>query len=289
MVDDGSTDGSLAIARDYEKRDSRIHVFTQPNSGGCRARNLAFEKSTGDYIMYLDADDLMSDNKIEVQMKRLEEVGDPRAVATCPYKEFIDPSETDILNKDEGPLFRDFNNGIDLLEVAWNSGKCIVVSCWLTPRSVIIEAGPWNETLTKMQDAEFFWRVMCKCGSIVYCSLAHFFYRIGHSSVSRGGKFQESKLRSALNARILGAENVLQYRDNIQIRRGIAHLFSEVMLNSPYNSSYYNESKEWILRMGCTPKHPSPSGVVRFVESVIGYERLLWIKYFLIRIHLKKE
>ena len=58
FVDDGSTDNSLAIAREYEKKDNRIHVFAQPNSGGCRARNVVFEHSTGDYIMYLDATDL---------------------------------------------------------------------------------------------------------------------------------------------------------------------------------------------------------------------------------------
>ena len=71
LVDDGSTDNSLAIAREYEKKDKRIRVFSQPNSGGCRARNLAFEKSTGDYIKYLDADDLISDDMIEKQVELL--------------------------------------------------------------------------------------------------------------------------------------------------------------------------------------------------------------------------
>ena len=67
IVDDGSTDKSLQIAKSFES--GKLKVYSQPNSGACKARNLAFEKSIGDYIQYLDADDLLSENKIENQRK----------------------------------------------------------------------------------------------------------------------------------------------------------------------------------------------------------------------------
>ena len=74
VVDDGSTDGSLVIAQRYEAEHDNIKVLTQPNSGATRARNLAFEHAKGEYIQYLDADDLMSSNKIASQMALRDEL-----------------------------------------------------------------------------------------------------------------------------------------------------------------------------------------------------------------------
>ena len=57
-VDDGSTDGSLAILREYEERDPRVHVISQENAGAGAARNAGLEVARGDYLSFLDADDL---------------------------------------------------------------------------------------------------------------------------------------------------------------------------------------------------------------------------------------
>ena len=56
-VDDGSTDGSLAILREYEKKDSRIRVLTQPNINAGAARNLGLCYATGEFLSFLDSDD----------------------------------------------------------------------------------------------------------------------------------------------------------------------------------------------------------------------------------------
>ena len=56
-VDDGSMDNSLEILRKYQSKDSRIHVFTQPNQGAGVARNLGIQHAQGEYIAFLDADD----------------------------------------------------------------------------------------------------------------------------------------------------------------------------------------------------------------------------------------
>ncbi len=58
-VDDGSTDGSLAILREYEAKDSRIRVASQPNSGQAAARNVALDMATGDWVTGVDSDDYM--------------------------------------------------------------------------------------------------------------------------------------------------------------------------------------------------------------------------------------
>src|SRR4051812_35758314 len=71
VVNDGSTDESVAEIRRW--RDPRLILLDGPNRGAAAARNGAFRRSTGDFIQYLDADDLIDANKIEQQMRRLAE------------------------------------------------------------------------------------------------------------------------------------------------------------------------------------------------------------------------
>lgn len=59
LVDDGSTDDSLAIMQEYERRHSNIHVFTQGNRGAGRARNSVIPLCSGRYTYFLDADDVI--------------------------------------------------------------------------------------------------------------------------------------------------------------------------------------------------------------------------------------
>jgi glycosyltransferase involved in cell wall biosynthesis len=56
-IDDGSTDNSLNILQEYEKKDGRIKVFTQENSGPATARNVGLQNAKGKYIMFCDSDD----------------------------------------------------------------------------------------------------------------------------------------------------------------------------------------------------------------------------------------
>lgn len=70
-VDDGSTDGSAAILAEYAAHDNRIKVITQPNGGLSAARNTGLEHATGDYILFLDSDDWLEQNTLEITNKAL--------------------------------------------------------------------------------------------------------------------------------------------------------------------------------------------------------------------------
>lgn len=65
LIDDGSSDNSLAICRMWESRDSRIKVFTQENSGVGAARNRGIEMAAGKYLMFMDADDWIEPGMLE--------------------------------------------------------------------------------------------------------------------------------------------------------------------------------------------------------------------------------
>lgn len=67
-IDDGSTDNGISILKEFE-RDSRIKIISQENQGVSSARNKGIEISTGDYLLFLDADDELPENAVEEFLK----------------------------------------------------------------------------------------------------------------------------------------------------------------------------------------------------------------------------
>ena len=65
-IDDGSSDHSLDILKLYQKKDNRVKVFTQKNSGPSVARNVALDHANGDYISFVDADDFLQLNAYQI-------------------------------------------------------------------------------------------------------------------------------------------------------------------------------------------------------------------------------
>ena len=75
LIDDGSTDDSLAVCHKWARQDNRIQVYEQENQGVARTRNKGIQLATGKYVMFLDADDWWESGKLKEQLKRLEETG----------------------------------------------------------------------------------------------------------------------------------------------------------------------------------------------------------------------
>lgn len=87
VVDDGSQDETLSLLRNMEKSDSRLRVFSQPNSGVSVARNHAIRQSRGTYILPLDADDLLVSGFLEWAVGELER--HPEMKVIVPRAEFF--------------------------------------------------------------------------------------------------------------------------------------------------------------------------------------------------------
>lgn len=73
LIDDGSTDNSANIIKEYEKKDDRIIALFQNNFGAPSARNKGIEKSTGSYIMFFDSDDELYEDAIENLMNNIQD------------------------------------------------------------------------------------------------------------------------------------------------------------------------------------------------------------------------
>jgi len=72
-INDGSEDNSLQILKEYEKKDDRIKVYSQPHYGPAQARHKAISNATGRYIMFCDADDYYAEDMIEIMVNSIEE------------------------------------------------------------------------------------------------------------------------------------------------------------------------------------------------------------------------
>ena len=86
LVDDGSKDESLSICKEYEAKDSRIHVFHKENEGLGLTRNYGVEQATGEYITFVDSDDYLTLDAIDSMVKTAVETDADVVIASHYYK-----------------------------------------------------------------------------------------------------------------------------------------------------------------------------------------------------------
>jgi glycosyltransferase involved in cell wall biosynthesis len=217
IVDDGSTDDSLAIAKAAES--ARCKVFKQNHRGAAAARNLGLSMAQGDFIQYLDADDLIAPDKIDRQIRCLAEC--PDHVASCEWGRFqTDPAETKFVPEE---VWRDFDPAGFVIS-SWLGGGMMPPIAWLTPRYISDKAGPWNDELSLNDDGEYFTRVLLASRGVRFCKGARCFYRSG-SSNSLSARKDRAALTSAYRAAELASANLLAYADNAITRMACAWQF----------------------------------------------------------------
>ncbi|WP_217169974.1 bifunctional glycosyltransferase family 2 protein/CDP-glycerol:glycerophosphate glycerophosphotransferase [Streptomyces sp. AC512_CC834] len=153
-VDDCSPDGSGDILDEYAKRDTRIHVIhLTENVGLGRARNAGLEKATGDYVLFLDSDDTLSDGALSAIRDRLEASGDPEILVFDYARTYWDgqvrPNLRADLLKEKGPdsfSLAERPQLLDLLQIVWNKAyrRDFVTRTGLTFPPGYYEDAPWT-------------------------------------------------------------------------------------------------------------------------------------------------
>ncbi|WP_289055250.1 glycosyltransferase family 2 protein [Carboxylicivirga marina] len=273
IVDDGSTDNSYVIAKGFES--TNVKVYQQQNSGACNARNYAFYLSTGEYIQYLDADDLLAPDKIEQQMQLFNQFGNSIVVSGI-WGRFYESIQD--VQWEEQVINKDYLSPINWLMDSWYGGGMAQTSIWLAPRHLIQNAGPWNEALKINQDGEFFSRVVMQADTIKFSANAKVYYRSGNvGSVSQSNKNRD-KAASLLFSYRLYKENVKQYHEQT-IKKALGNNFLNFIYQ--YQSSFpdlcMDAEKEFkALNVGKI----WPVGGRRFQQmaKIIGFKNALKIK-----------
>lgn len=174
VVDDGSMDDTPAVARRYAARG--ITVLAQPPRGVSAARNAGLAAARGDYVQFLDADDLLAPDKIERQLAAL--AGHPRALATCRWGRFrADPAQARF---GASPYWRDLATE-DYLAAVARTGNVLPLHAWLVPRGIVEGIGGWGEDLQLMEDHEYFARAVLASSGIRHAADTHCLYRSYHA------------------------------------------------------------------------------------------------------------
>jgi glycosyltransferase involved in cell wall biosynthesis len=192
VVDDASTDASWAV---IEHVGNRIQAVRQPrNAGGAAARNHGAALATGEYLMFLDADDLLGPDAVEGLVTTLR--ARPASLAACSWQRLIQRDGDWTTEPAERPLpARDADQ---LLE--WLLGRWVPPCAVLWPRAVFDATGGWDETLTLNDDGDLMMRALLRGVTIEIAERGTASYRTHGDrrlSVSRN-VFEERHLRSQL-------------------------------------------------------------------------------------------
>ena len=207
VVDDGSTDQTLAIARQFES--DSVRVVSQKNQGAAAARNLALQLSKGDYIQWLDSDDLLAPEKIERQLAALREGDSNRILLSSPWARFY--------YRTRHAIFSPSSLWQDLSPVEWllrKMGENLYMqpASWLTSRELAQAAGPWDTRLWYDDDGEYFCRVLLASEGTRFVPGTGVFYRItGVNSISYMGR--SDRKRDAL---LLSVKLHIQYLRSLE-------------------------------------------------------------------------
>lgn len=176
IVNDGSTDGSLEIAKKYEKKYSHIKVYSQENRGAAAARNKAFSFSAGEYIQYLDADDIMDPEKISFQIDTLGMYNfDPMIIASSKWARFYSNIDNAVFK--ELCTYKNYENPLLYLVECWHSFQCFIGTTWLTSRKLHEQIGNWDESLSVHDDYIFFAKVVYISKKIIYVDQSIVYWR----------------------------------------------------------------------------------------------------------------
>jgi glycosyltransferase involved in cell wall biosynthesis len=172
VIDDGSADNTVAVIEGYNN--PRIKVLSQNNAGAAQARNLGVTKAAGDWIAFLDADDLWLPEKLQ---KQLENIGDKVWSHTdLDYIGNVFPEGTlasDFTRKSSGKVFESI-----LIE------NSIGTSSVLIKKNVFEEFGGFDTGFRALQDWDLWLRLSSK-HEISYCPEPLVHYLVHSKSTSR--------------------------------------------------------------------------------------------------------
>ena len=193
VVDDGSRDQTLQIARQFASED--VSVVTQENQGAAAARNKALQLCQGDYVQWLDADDLLSREKVTGQMAAAQECQDKHRLLSCGWGYFMyRPARAKFIPT---PLWCDLTPA-EWLVRRWGHNPILHMqtATWLVSRELTNAAGPWDSRLLNNDDGEYFCRVLRASTGVRFVGDAKVFYRQGGSDrlsyVGRSNKKMEA-------------------------------------------------------------------------------------------------
>lgn len=153
LVDDGSKDKTIEILKIYKDKDSRIKLYKKKNRGASSARNYGLEKCTGDYILFVDADDYIDSNMVQDMVTMVDITANTMVLSGNDeiYVDKIEYRNLFVGIKDK----RNIPRNIVMREIA--SGRAGLICCKLIPKSIVDKFNiRFDESIKMSEDQLFF-------------------------------------------------------------------------------------------------------------------------------------
>jgi glycosyltransferase involved in cell wall biosynthesis len=266
IVDDGSTDNTLQIARQFESK--LVKVVTQENSGAASARNKAFKFAQGDYIQWLDADDLLAPDKIYLQMQRREVEANELILYTAAWARFYFRPGSATFYPDS--LWCDLQP-LEWLVSKFEKGVWMNPITWLVSRKLSELAGSWDERLSLDDDGEYVSRLVAQSEGVRFVSEAKCFYRTNTNSLS--STRSDAALDSLFLATTLCIKHLRALEDTDHTRSACLKLLeARLCYFHPAKPAIIKAAEKLASDIGGTLRPPEMSREMRLVGKIIGWE-----------------
>jgi glycosyltransferase involved in cell wall biosynthesis len=267
VIDDGSTDQTLPIARRFTSK--AVTVATQPNQGAAAARNKAFSLSQGDYIQWLDADDLLAPGKIAKQMEALARFQSKRTLLSSAWGYFT--------HRSSGATFSPTSLWRDLSPIEWllgnlRDGVFLQTASWLVSRELTETAGPWNIRLLGDDDGEYFSRVVHLSDGVRFVPHAKTFYRqVASARLSHVG-LSHKKLDAHFLSMQLQIRNIRSLEDSDRVRCAcLAFLQRYMTYFYPERLDVVKQLEQLAADLGGHVSVPRLSWKYAWIQKVFGW------------------
>jgi len=284
IVDDGSSDNSVEIAKGFAN--AGVKVFQQKNKGSGATRNKGLAEAKGDYVQFLDADDLLSTGKISDQVNLL--IQNPGKVAVCSTVHFF--SDADPYDGKpsayEDSFLHDSDNPAEFLSILYggkdNQGSMIQTNAWLTPMSVIKEAGNWSEFYSPDDDGEFFCRVVLASKGIVYARDCFNYYRKHRYSDNLASSKTVKAMQGKFKSFLLKKDNLLKVSNAPITKKALAHSAMGLAVDAYLvDKKLTDQIIKVIEELGGTDYIPKLGGSkIELLRKMFGWKTALRLQYF---------
>jgi glycosyltransferase involved in cell wall biosynthesis len=266
IVDDGSTDRTAEIARGFASK--KVAIVSMENQGAAAARNHALQLCQGDYIQWLDADDILAPDKIELQLKTLRETDGKRTLLSSAWATFS--------FRTSHARFVATSLWQDLTPVEWFVKKMsenlyMQTATWLASRELTQVAGPWDTRLFSDDDVEYFCRVLLASEGTRFVPGAKVFYRnIPHSRLSYIGRSHKKKDALLLSLK-LQVQHARSAEESERVRKAcLAYMQNYLQDFYPERPDLIAELQILAAQLGGTLNIPRLRSKYAWMEPIFG-------------------
>ena len=275
VVNDGSTDQTARVLDGYRMKG--VKVIHQENKGQCVAANRAFRESQGELIKFFDADDILSERFVELQVEKLQK--HPNSIASAEWGRFYnDDIRTYKLNPED--VWQDMKP-LDWLLTSMRGGlNMMQCALWLIPRPLLEKAGVWDERLSLINDFEFMIRVILHAEGIRFTPGARLLYRSGIAQ-SLSQQKSPAAMKSAYLSTRLGCQYILKMENTSRARKVCANVWQQRVYEFyPSYKPLAEKAEQHVKDLG-KPSVSLPAGPgLKLLARLLGWKLAKSLQYY---------